>query len=156
MEAVTRAKAAAQSKYDKKPSAELHVELRHARTAVKVATEEAKVDWIDKQAVSMSDTLTNPRAVWDAVNKIKEGLGLRTKSQIPLMMKADKSISATVEESAEVFAKHFEVQPKWKTTAAMTEKWLTCSTWTLLAEDRGLWKEAVGTYLVAKYEQTDA
>lgn len=107
MEAVTRARAAAQSKYDKKPSAELHVELRHARTAVKVAKGEAKVDWIDKQAVSMSDTLTNPRAVWDAVNKIKEGLGLRTKSQIPLMMKADKSISATVEESAEVFAKHF-------------------------------------------------
>lgn len=66
------------------------------------------------------------------------------------------SANVDIERHKEWCKRNKEVQPKWKTTAAMTEKWLTCSTWTLLAEDRGLWKEAVGTYLVAKYEQTDA
>ena len=43
------------------------------------------------------------------------------------------------------------VEKKWRATPVFEVEWLKCSTWTVLAEDRDLWKEAVNTYIDGKY-----
>ena len=43
------------------------------------------------------------------------------------------------------------VEKKWKATPTFEKRWLECSTWTVLAEDRDLWKEAVNTYIDGKF-----
>jgi len=43
------------------------------------------------------------------------------------------------------------IEKKWHATPALEQQWLSCGTWTVLAEDRDLWKEVVNTYIDGKY-----
>ena len=45
--------------------------------------------------------------MWNAINAIRAGLGLKSQTKVPMMKKPDGTKCTTSDESAEVFAEYF-------------------------------------------------
>jgi len=73
----------------------------HAAVAV------AQEEWIQRKVDEMNPLVTNPSGVWNAINAIRAGLGLKSQTKVPMMKKPDGSKCTTSDESAEVFAEYF-------------------------------------------------
>ena len=71
----------------------------------------AKSDWIFKQLGRVNDRIcgaSGSKAAWTAIKTLKRGLG-PSKRPPPVRVKLpDDTFASSVEENAEVFAKHFE------------------------------------------------
>ena len=98
-------------KEDTRNKAQLRKQLRLARWNLKSRIKAAKNAWICSQMDDMngaSDAFTGTKKCWDAMKKLKGGLGVTQTSAPAKMKKADGTYAKSPEENAEVFEHHFE------------------------------------------------
>ena len=85
--------------------------LQSARRTLQCVIRKAKSDWIFKQLGRVNDGIcgaSGSKAAWTAIKTLKRGLG-PSKRPPPVRVKLpDDTFASSVEENAEVFAKHFE------------------------------------------------
>ena len=86
--------------------------LQSALGTLQCAIEQAKSDWIFKHQLGRVNVgicgASGSKAAWTAIKTLKRGLG-PSKRPPPVRVKLpDDTFASSVEENAEVFAKHFE------------------------------------------------
>ena len=107
-----RERNAAFDEQQQRPSSQSLARLRRARAAVKVSVTEAKSEWILAQCAVLNDGILGKcgtKPAWDVVEVLRAGLhGVQRRPAPAKMRKPDGSLATSPEESAEVFAIHFE------------------------------------------------